>query len=88
MLAARQNKDTNAQIKTMSYEIGNLQANINYQTTLADKEYGYELTRQNRQDKLDAEKRSMAFSLLQTAQAQEFSKQQLEDQQQFQLDNK
>jgi len=52
MLAARQNKDTNEQIKSMSYEIANLQANINYQTTMADKAYSYDLNQQARQDKL------------------------------------
>ena len=75
MLAARQNKEINDQIKSMSYEIWNLQANINYQTTMADKEYGYELQNQARQDQLTAEQRWMQFSLLQTAANQEFQKQ-------------
>jgi hypothetical protein len=39
MLAARQNKDINNQIKSLSYEIANLSANVQYQTNLADKEY-------------------------------------------------
>lgn len=66
MLAARQNKAVNEQIKSMSYEIGNLQSNINYQSTMADKEYGYELDRQSRQDVLDREQRGMAFDILKT----------------------
>lgn len=77
MLATRQNKDVNAQIKSMSYEIGNLQANINYQSTMADKEYGYELQREAKQDNLDREQRAMQFDILKTA-----------DQRQYEADNK
>jgi hypothetical protein len=64
MLAARQNKDINAQIKSMSYDIANLSADINYQTSIADKEYGNELDRQARQDQLAQEQRGYAFNLL------------------------
>jgi len=67
MLAARDNKDINKQIKAMSYELSNLQANINYQTSLADKEYQYELDRVDRADALASEQRGMAFDLLKTA---------------------
>ena len=80
MLAARENKDINSQIKSMSYEIGNLQANINYQSNMANKEYGYELNRQNRQDILNREQRATALNLFKTQQAQDFQRQQLADQ--------
>ena len=65
MLAARQNKDINTQIKSMSYEIGNLQSNINYQSTLAEKDFTNQQDQQTRKDAIGREKRSMAFSLLQ-----------------------
>jgi len=87
MLAARQNKDTNAQIKSMSYEIGNLQANINYQTTMADKEFWYEQDNQARADALQAEQRWMAFNALQTAQWQEFQREQIADQRAYEQAN-
>ena len=79
MLAARQNKDVNDQIKSMSYEIWNLQANINFQTEMANKEYGYELQNQERQDRLQAEQRWMQFDLLKTAQAQDYQTQQIQE---------
>jgi len=41
----------------MSYEIENMQANINYQTTMADKEYSYMLNQQSRQEQIEQEKR-------------------------------
>lgn len=88
MLAARQNKDINEQIKSMSYEIGNLQSNINYQTTMADKEFWYEQKNQAAQALLEAEQRWMAFSLLWTAQAQEFQTQQIADQRTYEQANK
>jgi len=65
MLAARQNKDLNNEIKSMSYELSELSSNIQYQTNLADKEYGYQLQEQSRQDQLDQEKRGYAFNILQ-----------------------
>lgn len=87
MLAARQNKDTNAQIKAMSYELGNLQANINYQTTLADKEYWYIQDNQTRADRLLQEQRWMQFDLLWTAQAQQYQQQQIADQRAYEQAN-
>jgi hypothetical protein len=57
MLAARQNKETNEQIKSMSYEIANLNANVQYMTNLADKQYSYEQEQQARQDRLEQEQR-------------------------------
>lgn len=65
MLAARQNKDINEQIKSMSYEIANLNANVQYMTNLADKEYSYEQEQQARQDRLEQEQRWYAFNMLQ-----------------------
>jgi hypothetical protein len=49
----------------MSYELSELSSNIQYQTNLADKEYGYQLQEQSRQDQLDQEKRGYAFNILQ-----------------------
>jgi uncharacterized protein YoaH (UPF0181 family) len=65
MLAARQNKETNEQIKSMSYEIANLNANVQYMTNLADKQYSYEQEQQARQDRLEQEQRWYAFNMLQ-----------------------
>ena len=84
MLAARQNKDTNEQIKSMSYEIANLQANINYQTTMADKAYSYDLNQQARQDKLIEAQRWMAFDLYKTEDARQYNEAQTEDARQYQ----
>jgi chromosome segregation and condensation protein ScpB len=64
MLAARQNKDLNNEIKSMSYELSELSSNIQYQTNMADKEYGYLLQEQSRQDQLDQEQRGYAFDIL------------------------
>ena len=87
MLAARQNKDINEQIKSMSYEIANLSANINYQTSLADKEYSYEQDRLAKQEAIAQEQRGYAFNLLNTAQAQQFAQQQTADQRAYEQAN-
>ena len=83
MLAARENKDTNAQIKSMSYEIANLQSNINYQSTMADKEYGYALQQQARWDALNKEQRGYAFDALKTGQSQQFQIDMMEDKRKY-----
>ena len=64
MLASRQNKDINKQIQSMSYEIANLSANIQYKTSMADKEFGYALQQQSRQDQLAQEQRWYMFDFL------------------------
>ncbi len=87
MLAARQNKDINKQIKSMSYEIQNLQSNIQYQTSLAEKEYGYEQQRLQRADSLAREQRAFAFNALQTAQSQQFQREQIADQRAYEQAN-
>jgi hypothetical protein len=71
MLAARQNKDLNNEIKSMSYELSELSSNIQYQTNMADKEYGYQLQEQSRQDQLNQEQRGYAFDILKSQQARE-----------------
>lgn len=88
MLAARQNKDINEQIKSMSYEIANLSANINYQTSMADKEYWYEQDRLAKEAAIAQEQRGYAFNLLNTAQAQAFQQQQTADQRAYEQANK
>tara|TARA_R110000851_G_scaffold96172_1_gene208668 strand:- start:7396 stop:7695 length:300 start_codon:yes stop_codon:yes gene_type:complete len=72
MLAARQNKDINAQIKSMSYEIDNLQSNINYQTQIADKEFDYELQNKSQRDQIAEEKRNQAFNILKTEEQRQY----------------
>ena len=57
LLAARENKGVNEQIRSMSQEIGNLQANINYQTDQANRSYNTELKNQDRQDRLSQQNR-------------------------------
>jgi hypothetical protein len=79
MLAARQNKDLNNEIKALSYEIGNLQADVNFQTTMADKSYGYDLQAQSRQDKLDAEQRGYVMDYLKTEDLRNYQEEQLAD---------
>ena len=76
MLAARQNKDLNNEIKSMSYELNELSSNIQYQTNMADKEYGYLQQEQARQDNFTREQRGYAMDILKTAQSQEFAKEQ------------
>lgn len=88
MLASRQNKDINEQIKSMSYEVANLSANIQYLTNLADKEYNYEKEKQARQDQLAQEQRGYAFNLLQNQLAQEQALAQEQRQRQYQLEDR
>lgn len=76
MLAARQNKDLNSEIKAMSYEISNLSADINYQTSLAEKWYNSLQTQQARQDQLAQEQRGYAFDILKTQEQRAYEEEQ------------
>lgn len=78
MLASRQNKDINAQIQSMGYEIQNLSANLKYQTELADKNYSYDLAEQQRKDAIEKEKRTYLYQQIEKQQELEASQAQAE----------
>lgn len=84
MLATRENKDINAQIQSMWYEIQNLSANLKYQTDMANQEYTYAIQQQERKDAIEKEKRAYLYQQIETQQALEASQAQAEAKQQQQ----
>lgn len=80
LLANKTNEAINDEIRWLQFDISELSSNIQFQTNMADKDYTNLQNKQDRQDKLDAEKRGYAFDMINTAQQQDFQTKQAETQ--------
>lgn len=87
MLAARENQDINDQIRSLSYEVSALWADVNYETDLAKTDYDYLTKQQARQDALQSEMRWYYFDLLKTEEWRAYEQQMIQDQRDYEAKN-